>query len=276
VGKISRGWQLTKLSFSVIRKDKEILLFPVISGLMLIIIAASFFIPWFLTTDLSGGSADISLVFYVFWAIYYFVAFTVSTFFTVAMMGCAMMRLEGGDPTFSYGLKFAAGRFKYIVEWALVAATVGLILRAIEQRSGLIGKIIIGIIGIAWAIATYFVLPVLAFEKLTPFKAMKRSASILKASWGEALFSNLGIGLIFFLLALVGVFVMVLGIYLIVAASVLIGIVLVVIAVLYWVFLAILSSAVQAVLMTALYRFATTGKTSMEFPAPILQNPWNI
>jgi hypothetical protein len=276
MGKISRGWQLTKLSFGVIRKDKEILLFPVISGLVLIAIAASFFIPWFLTTDFSGGSANISLVFYIFWAIFYFISFTISTFFTVAMMGCAMMRLEGGDPTFSYGMRFAADRIKYIVEWALVAATVGLILRAIEQRSGLIGKIIIGIIGIAWTIATYFVLPVLAFEKLTPFKAMKRSASVLKSSWGEALFSNLGIGLIFFLLALVGVFVMFLGIYLIVVTSVLIGVVLCVVAVLYWVFLAILASAVHAVLMTALYRFATTGKTSMEFPTQILQNPWNV
>jgi len=276
MGKISRGWQLTKLSFGVIRKDKEILLFPVISGLVLIAIAASFFIPWFLTTDFSGGSANISLVFYIFWAIFYFISFTISTFFTVAMMGCAMMRLEGGDPTFSYGMRFAADRIKYIVEWALVAATVGLILRAIEQRSGLIGKIIIGIIGIAWTIATYFVLPVLAFEKLTPFKAMKRSASVLKSSWGEALFSNLGIGLIFFLLALVGVVVMFLGIYLIVVTSVLIGIVLCIVAVLYWVFLAILSSAVHAVLMTALYRFATTGKTSMEFPSQILQNPWNV
>jgi len=276
MGKISRGWQLTKLSFGVIRKDKEILLFPVISGLMLIAIAASFFIPWFLATDFSGGTSSISISFYIFWAIFYFISFTISTFFTVAMMGCAMMRLEGGDPTFSYGMRFAADRIKYIVEWALVAATVGLILRAIEQRSGLIGKIIIGIIGIAWTIATYFVLPVLAFEKLTPFKAMKRSASVLKASWGEALFSNLGIGLIFFLLALVGVVVMFLGIYLIVATSVLVGIVLCVIAVLYWIFLAILSSAVSAVLMTALYRFATTGKTSMEFPAPVLQNPWSI
>jgi Family of unknown function (DUF6159) len=276
VGKISRGWQLTKLSFGVIRKDKEILLFPVISGLVLIAIAASFIVPWFLTTDFSGGSSDISLVFYIFWIIFYFISFTISTFFTVAMMGCAMMRLDGGDPTFSYGLRFAAERFKYIVEWALVAATVGLILRAIEQRSGLIGKIIIGIIGLAWSIATYFVLPVLAFEKLTPFKAMKRSASVLKSSWGEALFSNLGIGLIFFLLALVGIVVMVLGIYLIVTVSVIIGIIMIIIAVLYWVFLAVLSSAVHAVLMTALYRFATTGKTSMEFPAPVLQNPWNM
>jgi len=276
MGRISRGWQLTKLSFGVIRKDKEILLFPVISGLMLIAIAASFFIPWFLVTDFSGGTSAIDIVFYVFWALYYFIAFTISIFFNVAMMGCAMMRLEGGDPTFSYGLRFAAGRIKYIVEWALVAATVGLILRALEQRAGFIGKIVIGFIGLAWSIATYFVLPVIAFEKLTPWKAMKRSASVLKSSWGEALFSNLGIGLIFFLLALVGFVVMFLGIYLIVVTGSLYAIILCVVAVLYWVFLAILSSAVSAVLMTALYRFATTGKTSMEFPSSVLQNPWNI
>lgn len=275
MGRMSRGWQLTKLSFGVIRKDKEILLFPVISGLMLIAIAASFLVPWFLVTDISGG--DPGIVFYTFWIAYYFIAFTVSTFFNVAMMGCAMMRLEGGDPTISYGLSFAAGRLKYIVEWALVAATVGLILRALEQRAGLIGKIVIGLVGLAWSIATYFVLPVLAFEKLTPFKAMRRSASVLKSSWGEALFSNLGIGLIFFLLALAGLGVLFLGVYLLVATgSIAAIIVCAVIAVLYWIFLAILSTAVSAVLMTALYRYATTGKTSMEFPAQVLQNPWNV
>lgn len=271
MGRIGRGWQLTKLSFGVIRKDKELLLFPVISGIVMILIAASFIVPMFLAGGLSSGS--LNALFYVFWIAFYFVAFFISTFFNVALMGCAMLRLEGGNSTLGYGLRFAAERVVYIVEWALIAATVGMILRALEQRLGFIGKIIVGLIGLAWAIATYFVVPVLAFEKLTPFKAMRRSASILKASWGEALISNLGIGLIFFGLALLGILIIAFAFVAGGITGLIIGFV---VAVIYWIFLAVLAQTVQGVLVTALYRYATTGKTSMEFPNQVLANPWTL
>jgi len=269
MGRIGRGWQLTKLSFGVIRKNKKLLLFPVISGLAIIILGASFAIPIFLI-----GASDPNIIWIpmlILGLIFYFTFFIVATFFEVALIGCAMMSLDGGRPTLGYGIGFAAGRFKYIVEWALVAATVGLILRALEERLGFIGKIVIGIAGIAWAIATYFVVPVLAFEKLSPFKAMKRSGSILKCSWGEALAGNLGMGLIFVALAFLGIP------FLIIAA--IIGgvdgiIVCFLILIVYWVFLGVLASTAQGVLVTALYRYATTGKTSSEIPEQVLANPW--
>jgi len=271
MGKISRGWQLTKLSFGVIRKDKEMLLFPLISGGIMLLIAASFLIPMFLSGSFSASSIDI--VFYIFWAVFYFVSFFISIFFSVALMGCAMKRLEGGDPTFAYGIRFAAERTVYILEWALVAATIGLILRTLQERAGLIGKIVIGLIGLAWSIASYFAVPVIAFEKQTPFKALRRSASILKASWGEALISNLGIGLIFFGLAMLGIAFIVIAALIGGIMGIIVGFI---IAVVYWIFIAVLAQAVQGVLTTALYRFATTGKTSMDFPSEVLTNPWNI
>lgn len=208
MGRIGRGWQLTKLSFNVIRKDKELLLFPLISGILILAIAASFIVPWFALGTITGS---IDAIFIIFWIVFYFVSFFISTFFNVALMGCAMKRLDGGDPTFAYGIGFATERIKYIVEWALVAATVGLILKALEERAGFVGKIVIGLIGIAWAIASYFAVPVMAFEKLSPLKALKRGAGILKTTWGEALISNLGIGIIFFILALPGFLIMPLG-----------------------------------------------------------------
>jgi len=271
MGKISRGWQLTKLSFGVIRKDKELLLFPIISGICVLLIAASFIVPFFLFGSLSASSLDIA--FFLFWILFYFVSFFISTFFSVALMGCAMMRLDGGNPTFGYGIKFASERVVYILEWALVAATVGMILRALEERAGFIGKIVIGFIGLAWAIATYFAVPVLAFEKLTPFKALRRSVSILKASWGESLVSNLGLGLIFLGLALIGIPIVVVSYLLGGVIGLAVGLI---IAIIYWVFIGILAQTVQGVLTTALYRFATTGKTSAEFPDQVLANPWVI
>lgn len=270
MGRFSRGLQLIKLSFGVIRKDKEILLFPVMSGIAIIAIALSFFVPFvFFGAFSSPGGLDIAFV--IFWVAFYFVALFITIFFNVAIVGCAFMRLEGGDPTFSYGIKYALERIRYIFLWTLVTATVGLILRAISERSGLIGRIVIGFIGLAWAVASYFVIPVIAAEKLTPFRALKRSVSILKSSWGEALVSNLGIGLIFFLLALAGLLIIIPAFLI---GGIIGGLVGIVIAVFYWVFLAVLQSAVSGVLMAALYRFATTGKTSEDFPAHVLSNPW--
>ncbi|MDH4122490.1 MAG: DUF6159 family protein [Thermoplasmata archaeon] len=272
MGRFSRGIELTKLSFRVIRKDKELLIFPLISGLLIMAVAASFLLPVFLMGDITS-SQDLDAAFYIFWILFYFVSFFVAIFFNVAIVGCALLRLDGGDPNLKYGFRFAAERIKYILMWALVTATVGLILRALEQKAGFIGRIVIGLVGLAWSIATYFVVPVIAAEKLTPLKAIKRSASILKQSWGEALISNLGIGLIFFLLALVGLLFIFTGIAIGSLTGLLIGIA---IAVIYWVFIGILQSAVSAVLMAALYRYATTGKTSEDFPSYVLENPWSI
>jgi hypothetical protein len=167
----------------------------------------------------------------------------------------------------------ASGRLKYIAEWALLSATVGLVLQAISSRSGAIGKIVIGLVGFAWSVATYFVVPIIAFEQVGPLKAIKRSASVLKSSWGEALISNLGIGLIFFALALLGLIPLVIGFVISGAVAIIVG---VVIAVVYWICIAVLASAVSSVLMTALYRYGTTGKLSEYYSEQVMQNPWNL
>ena len=270
MGKLSRGWALTKLSFNVIGKDKEILLFPVISGIALIMMAASFFGVYFFAFGLENIDA---YSFVAFFLVFYFLSSFVIVFFNVALVSCAMPRLNGGDPTFSYGIKMAAGRLKYIIEWALLSATVGLILQAISSKSGTIGKIVVGLIGFAWSVATYFVVPIIVFEQVGPFKAIKRSAAVLKNSWGEAIVSNLGIGVIFFLLALVGLIPLIAGFVISGSLAIILGIV---IAVLYWLCLAVLASAVSGVLLTALYRYGTTGKISEYYSEQVMKNPWKL
>jgi hypothetical protein len=270
MGRLSRGWALTKLSFKVIGKDKEILLFPVISGIVLISMLASFFGVYFFAFGLENLNVY-SLV--AFFLVFYFLSSFVIVFFNVALVSCAMLRLNGGDPTFSYGIKMASSRLKYIAEWSILSATVGLVLQAISSESGTIGKIVTGIMGFVWSVATYFVVPIIAFEQVGPIKAIKRSASVLKSSWGEAMVSNLGIGVIFFLLALVGLIPLILGFVIGGSLAVIAG---VAIAVIYWIGIAVLASAVSGVLLTALYRYGTTGKYSEYYSEQVMQNPWKL
>lgn len=273
MGRLSRGWMLTKLSFQVISKDKELLLLPLLSGIISLLVLASFVLPWLWLNNFQVDEVMGNIITVVVMFAFYLVSYFVVIFFNTALVGAAMKRLEGGDPTVRYGLVFASTRLKAIFQWAIVAATVGLVLRAISSRSGALGQVIVALIGTAWTIATYFVVPVLAFEDLGPFPAIKRSLGLLRGTWGEALISNLGVGLIFFLLALVGFVPILLAVVIGSSTTIIIAVIAVVV---YWIILSILSSAVSTVLLTALYRYASTGKVSEEFPAEVIANPWTV
>ena len=261
------------MSLSLIRKDKEILLFPLISGIITILVFVSFLGIWFFANNYTFNGPDILLI--ILLIVFYIVSSFVVVFFNVAIIACATKRLEGGDPTFSYGISFAAGRIRQILMWALVAATVGMLIRAIRQRAGPLGQIFGILGGLAWAIATYFVIPIIAFEQVGPWEALKRSSSLLKRTWGEGLISNLGLGLIFFLLAMVGFLGFFLAIGLVIMTnSFVVFVVVALLVVAYWIGLILVGSAANAVLMAALYRYATTGKMAEGFPDESIKNPF--
>lgn len=271
--RIGRGWQLAKMSLRIVKKDKEILLFPFLSAIVTLMILASFFIGLFLTVDLGGEDfGGFSWAFYAFWVVFYFVSFFVTVFFNVAVIGCATIRMNGGDPTVRDGFRIAGENIKYILMWTLFSATIGLILRAIQERVGIIGKFIIGALGMTFTIAAYFAVPVFVYEKLGPWKALKRSVSLFRNTWGEVVVGNLGLGAVFLLLGLLGLLPMIVGVALLTFWSVVIG---VAIAVIYWIILALVYSAAQSVLVAALYRFATTGQISEEFAGMSFGNPFS-
>lgn len=273
MGRISRGWQLAKLSIGIIRKDKEILIFPVLSGLITIAILASFVLGAFFTfgfSAIAGGASQ--WILYAFLVVFYFVSFFVAIFFNACVIGCATIRMNGGDPTLADGFKIARQNIGRIVVWALFAATVGLIIRAIQERVGFIGKLIMGALGVAWTIVTYFVVPVLIYEKLGPWGSVKRSAAILKQTWGEALVGNLGLGVIFVLFGLLGIIPIVVGAAIGGVAGLIVGLV---VAVVYWLIIAVIASAAESVLVAALYRYATTGKTAEGLEGvSLFSHPW--
>jgi hypothetical protein len=279
MGTFGRGWELTKLSFRVIKKDKELLVLPLISGIATMFlwgtfIGAVFFMELYDSTGVMLY-ATVALGFAIYLATNFIIMF-----FNAAVVGAAMIRLNGGDPTVSDGIRVASSRIKEILMWAIFAATVSLILRAIAEKFGDIGRIVAGVAGAAWSITTFFVVPVLIYEGLTPWKAVKRSVSILKGAWGEALIGSLGTGLIFFLLALVGVVPILIAVFL--TTNIVIIIACFFVALAYWVFIAVLASAVESVLLAALYRYAVTGKLAEDFagtvppPAHIVQAPYGM
>lgn len=202
--RISKGMEITRSSFEVLGKNKELLIFPILSGISMLLIMASLFagvLGWagWNIENIPEPSRGMT---YVFAFIYYVINYFVVVFFNMALVHCTRLYYEGDEVTVRKGLEFSMSRIGTIFSWALLAATVGTILKAIQENAGIFGKIITGLIGLVWNVATFFVIPILAYEKTGPIDAVKRSAAIMKDKWGESLGSGFGMGIISFLAAL--------------------------------------------------------------------------
>ena len=127
---------------------------------------------------------------------YYLVNYTVIVFFNTALVHCTHLYFNGEEPTIRKGLQFALSRMWAILSWSIFAATVGTLLRVLQDSLGRIGKIITSLIGIVWSIATFFVVPVIAYENLGPLAAFKRSSELVREKWGEGLGATFSFGLI--------------------------------------------------------------------------------
>ncbi len=274
--RLSNSWELVKASTAVLRSDKELIVFPIVSAIGSLIVLATFAIPMFLAgvfdsmyVDGEGFQPLGMLVAFLF----YLVQYTVIFFANTALVGAALIRLRGGDPTVADGFRIASRRLGPILGYALISATVGMVLRAIAERTGFIGRIVISLIGFAWNIATYLVVPVLAAEEIGPIDAVKRSTQLLKRTWGEQLVGNAGVSAVFGLM-MFGVFLI--GIPLIVLAAVSESLVLVGIAVLLVVLttlaLGVISSTLTGIYSAAVYRFAAEGEIAGGFSAEMIHS----
>lgn len=203
----SRSWLLTKLTFGVINKDRELLWFALLSFIFSTLFSIAMVVPAVIPALLENGVSQESLEVYHYIIIFltYFGLAFIATFFNVCVVYTTKVRFEGGNATFGESLKFGFSRLGLIFQWSLIAATVGLILRLLDnlaERFGKIGeivmRIIIGMLGLAWSILTIFVVPVLVYEGLGPIDAIKKSAQVIKHTWGESLIKSIGLGLIQF------------------------------------------------------------------------------
>jgi len=188
------------MSLMTIREHPSLMLFPVVSGFSLLALTLSFFGGgyYLFGTDVSAALENTEgneALFYMALFFFYFINYFIIVFFNVGLVHCARMIFEGKPTSFGEGLSFASNRIMTIVSWAFLAATVGMALKALQERLGSFGQLLTGIIGMVWSIATFFVVPVLAYEDVSPLEAVKRSSQIIKEKWGESLGANFSLGL---------------------------------------------------------------------------------
>ena len=268
--RFSRSWSLVKASAHVLWQDKELLLFPLISAGALLVVMACFALPVLGLGALDGlkGGGQVSTAMYVVAFLFYFSQYFVIFFFNAALVGAAMIRLDGGDPTVKDGLRIATSKIGVIAGYAAIAATVGMILRIIQERVGFIGKMIVGLLGVGWTIATYMVVPVLVHRDVGPVEAIKESAYLLKETWGENVIGQAGLGLafgfIFFGVMVAGAFVIFVAV--LTHSAWMIGFA-VVMALLAVAVTALIQAALAGIYAAALYRYATTGEGTTGFAA---------
>lgn len=262
------GWSLVKASGSVLMQDKELLVFPVLSGIAVVLVSASFFGVGILTglqEAFEGGEVAFDGLGTIVGILYYMILYTVIFFFNAALVGAALIRLEGGDPTVGDGFRIATDKIGPIIGYAALAASVGMLVRAISERSQWLGRMVAGLIGTAWTLSTFLVVPILVTKDVDPWTAVKESATLFKQTWGEQVAGNASIGLAFLPIYL---FVFILGAAGVAAAasvSVALAVAMAMSMIGAILFLALINSALSTVYQAVLYKFATTGEVPMGF-----------
>jgi hypothetical protein len=259
---IGRSIELFKTSWGILMADKKLLVFPLLSGIISLIVLLTFILPLFL------GSIFGELVFYIALFAFYLVSYFVVIFFNTALVSCVNARLQGKEMSVGEGLRNALNHFTSILAWALVSATVGIILQLLRERAGFIGQLAASLVGGAWGLVTFFVVPILVLEDKGVVDAIRESTTLIRKTWGETIIGSGSIMLVFIIIGVVS-FIGVLATMLIgpavfgVALVLFIGLVIV---------LAVVAAAMQGIFVTALYTYARTGTVPSAFRSDLIQN----
>lgn len=272
VGKFKASKMLVMESWNILKQDKEMMLFPVFSVITNVVLFFLICLAFFFLAlggslaKLDDGSVSGGLQI-AFLFITYFVSVAVVTFFQAGIISIAQGRMRGEDLSFSDGFNNAIKHLGKIFIWALIAATVGTILRLIAERSKLLGKIVVAILGAAWNILTFFIVPVIVTEDLSIKDSLKKSASIIGKTWGETVIISIGVGLYFMILTLLGI------VFFLATLFTQSGIVISIAAILvvfYIMALAIISSTLDTIFRIILYEYANTGNVPQGFSREVI------
>lgn len=258
--RFQRSWDLAGECMRLLMRDKRLLVFPLLSSIAMVVLAASFIVPLVPTLGSQvgrGGAHGLSTLTYVALFFFYWLQYTIVIFFNTALVEVAMKRFDGEDAGIADGLRRAASMLPVILVYAAIAAFVGTLLRIVAERVGILGRIVIGLIGFAWSVATALVVPVLAAENVGPIEAIGRSVELIKKAWGEDIIGNAGIGVVFGLLMVVTILV---GGFLVGAAfsaeRFALGVLLLVLLILAVCLLGLAQATLHGVYSAALYRYA--------------------
>lgn len=259
--RIRRGWALTRTSWTVLRSDRSLAAFPVLAGTATILLAAAFGLPAVLLFDDDMTAAGVVVA-----AIGIYAVTFAGVFFNVALAAAAAQVLDGQDATVASGVAVARTRLGPISGWAAMVASVNIVIRALQERAGPVGDLLLGGIAVAWGLVTFLAVPIIALEGPGPVATLKRSAGIFRQRWGEQVTGQFSIGGLVALIAILpAVALIVLGAVsgngVVLGVCVAIGVVVIIVAL-------VVGTALTQIFAVALYRFATgegaTGAFSAE------------
>lgn len=277
MSRFARSWQLIRASREVLRADSALLILPALSGLATVTLGAGFVALAVSNGTLAAMPHDGSLPangkFYVWLFCWYVVQYFVVIFFNTALIGAAIALLKGERPTVGAALALALGRIGAILGYAVISATVGVLLRAVAERLGLIGRLIEGALGLAWTAATFLVVPILAAEDVGPWQAVERSTLLLRKTWGENLIGNAGISLVMSTItAVVGVVGIGGGMLMFVRGWPVLGVAAVSAAVTAILLVIVVAAALSEIYAAAVYYYAVSGAPPVEFDSDLLRD----
>jgi hypothetical protein len=266
---IGRSFALVKTSWHILMDDKKLLLFPIISGIVMLFVLLTFILPLILAGTFMNIPGLGPVFFFGLLFSFYVASYVVGIFFNTALITCVNARFQGREMSVGEGLSRAARHLPSIFLWALVSATVGVLLHLIQRRAGFVGRFAAALVGGIWSLVTFFVVPVLVLEDKGVVDAVKESVALIRRTWGESIVGSGSIILIFVLIGILGM--------VCVVASLLIGNMIVfgsavVLFIILVVLLAIVASAMQGIFITALYTYARTGIVPSEFNQDLIRN----
>jgi len=272
----SRSWEITKATFGVINKDRELVLYPLFAAILTfgfwVVMLIPIVLNYFSGDSAFNSAVDIVLVFVAYLGFAF-----ISTFFSVAVVYTAKKRFEGGNATFFESIGFSFKRIMSIFLWSMVSATVGLIMNVIDRiarRLGGIGAIVLlifnWVFGLIWSIATIFVVQGIVYYELGPFAAIGKSVQTLKKTWGESLIRVVGLGFVEFVFVFLGMILFIGLLFVFSMVHPLLVFVLIVLASIYFVSVFFIFEIANKIFNTALFVYAETGKVPTGFNAETL------
>lgn len=262
MSRFQTSWEIAKRSWAVLRSDKTLAWFPVLSALGSLLVIAVLG-GLFLVAGIDDSSTGTTLAPFgwVLVVVAYLALATVQTYFLAGLVAGADRRLRGEDSTLRGALEIASSRLHRLLPWAVVTATVTMVLQAIEERFGIVGTIVARLVGLAWNLVTFLVVPILVLEDLGVGDALKRSKDLFKKTWGENVIGQFGLGAVGFLLTLPGLLLIGVGVAVGTAGIVVLG----ALGVVWLLASAVVVSAMSGIYRTALYHYAANGQVPGEF-----------
>jgi hypothetical protein len=262
MSRFETSWEIAKRSWAVLRSDKTLAWFPVLSALgsiAVILVLGGLFAVAGINSSSNGNS--LQPIGWVLIVVAYLALATVQTYFLAGLVAGADQRLRGQNSSLRSALEIANSRLHRLLPWAVVTATVTMVLQAIEERFGVVGAIVARLVGLAWNLVTFLVVPILVLEDLGVGDALKRSKDLFKKTWGENVIGQFGLGVVGFLLMVPGLLFVAAGAAMGIAGLIVLGTV----GVVWLIASAVVVSALSGIYRTALYHYAAYGQVPGEF-----------